>query len=304
VRERIRGYADAVLEALASGPDGAQVGRLAGELHGFERILEANDDLAFVLSDPGIPAHTRRAVVDELLRSSAIPETLRLLEFAIEADRATEFPEDVSWLAGSAAAERDNLESVGRGPLGRTAAAERIDGYATAVLEAVRAEDALGTVEDELFRFGRVVDGSPELGRALTDRDLAPQMRRALVSDLLSGKAHPATVRLAAYGTQVGRARDYPEILERLVERVAEESRRQVAEVTAATELTPEQQRRLAGALAKIVGHDIDVRVGVDRRVLGGFVATIGDTVVDGSVRHRLDQLRERLVLPDANVTT
>ena len=79
MRERIRGYADAVLETLAGRPDRPQLERLAGELAGFEGLLTDNDDLAFVLTDPGLAAHVRRAVLEDLLRSSVLPETLRLL---------------------------------------------------------------------------------------------------------------------------------------------------------------------------------------------------------------------------------
>ena len=52
-----------------------------------------------------------------------------------------------------------------------------------------------------------------------------------------------------------------------------------------------------------MAGQRVEVRVVVDPSVLGGFVATIGDTVVDGSVRHRLDLLKERLVLSEAPPT-
>jgi F-type H+-transporting ATPase subunit delta len=69
-------------------------------------------------------------------------------------------------------------------------------------------------------------------------------------------------------------------------------------------ELDESQRRDLAAALRRVIGHEVDVRVTVDRSVLAGFVATIGDTVVDGSARHRLEILKERLVMPEANVTT
>ncbi|HLI24003.1 MAG TPA: F0F1 ATP synthase subunit delta, partial [Acidimicrobiales bacterium] len=154
------------------------------------------------------------------------------------------------------------------------------------------------------FRFARVVEGTDDLRSALTDRDVPAPARRRLVVDLLQGRASAETVRLAAYATGVGRARDYLLLLDELVARVAEESNRRVAEVRAAVDLDDGQRRRLAAALGRIVGRDVDLRVEVDRQVLGGFVATIGDTVVDGSVRHRLDLLKERLIMPEANINT
>ncbi len=299
MRESIRGYTEAVIEEVAS-----DLPQLADELSGFSGLLASSGDLRSVLSDPGLPIHARRGVVTDLLSDRFSAGAVRLLTQIIEVDRATNFDEDVTWVAGRVVAARDGLVPIGDGPLGRTTAAERIDGYATAVLESVRADDAFGDVEDELFRFARIIDGSDELRAALTDRELPVEVRHGLVRDLVASKVSIATERLVGYAARVGRPRDYLELLAAVTERVAEESHRQVAEVRAAVALTDAQERRLAAALSRIIGHQIDVRVIVDAGVLGGFVASIGDAVVDGSTRHRLEQLKDRLVLPEATVTT
>jgi F-type H+-transporting ATPase subunit delta len=186
---------------------------------------------------------------------------------------------------------------------GSGGALERADGYASCVLEAVDDEAALSEVEDELFRFERIVAGSTELSEALIGRDLSAAARAGLVRDLLGSKATPATTRLAIYATSIGRPRDYLALLNALIARVAAETDRRVARVRAMVEMTEEQEERLAAALSRMAGQRVEVRVIVDPSVLGGFVATIGDTVVDGSVRHRLDLLKERLVLSEAPPT-
>jgi F-type H+-transporting ATPase subunit delta len=187
--------------------------------------------------------------------------------------------------------------------LGHRAALERIDGYADAVLASVADERGLAEVEDELFRFERIVAGSTQLSEALTGRDVPSEARAGLVADLLGSKTSTATTRLAAYASTIGRPRDYLELLAALVTRVANETNRRIAEVRAVVDLTDEQQERLATALSRIVGQRVEVRVVLDPSVLGGFVATIGDTVVDGSVRHRLDLLKERLVVSETSST-
>lgn len=300
MRESIRGYVDAVLEDVV-GQD--QLATVAQELESVGRFLVGSDDLRDVLSDPGVATHVRRSILEDLLSSQVSASSMSVVAHAITVGRATESMDDLTWIARRFSAARDGLVPLGEGLLGRSGATERLDGYATSVLEGVRADD-LSDVEDDLFRFSRVVGGSDDLLGALTDRGTPAISRRALVVDLLSAKATPASTRLAAYATQVRRPRDYVELLAYLVERVAEESQRQVAEVRAPIDLTEDQERRLARALARIVGHEVDVRVVIDRSVLGGFVANIGDAVVDGSARHRLEQLRERLVLPEASVTT
>ncbi len=69
----------------------------------------------------------------------------------------------------------------------------------------------------------------------------------------------------------------------------------EVAEVRSAVALSADQQTRLAAALANATGKQVNLKVVVDPSVIGGLVATVGDTVIDGSVRTRIDQLKSRL---------
>jgi F-type H+-transporting ATPase subunit delta len=123
------------------------------------------------------------------------------------------------------------------------------------------------------------------------------------VEDLLEARANPATTRLSAYATLVGRPRDYLDLLQFLVERLAEEGHRRVADVRSAADLDDAERVRLGSALSLVTGRAVEIRVSVDSSLLGGFVATIGDTVVDGSTRHRLDLLKERFDMPEAQIT-
>ena len=67
---------------------------------------------------------------------------------------------------------------------------------------------------------------------------------------------------------------------------------RLVSEVRSAIPLTDDQKQRLVEALNKATGKRVSLKVVIDPSVLGGLVARVGDTVIDGTVRHRLDQLR------------
>jgi len=300
VRQSIRGYTDAVIEQVG---DRGDLGQVASELAAVRQLVEGSQDLRRAMTDPGVPAAARRAIIAELLQSHVGATTLRLLKFTIDADRATEWQADLAWLAERLDAAAHDLEPVGDHVLGRIAAGERIDGYATAVLEEMGEKSAVENVEDELFRFMRVVNGSAELRGVLSNRDVGADQRRAVVVELLQPRGTPTTVRLAAYVTQVGRARDFETLLAHLVDRVAAESNRRVAEVRAAIDLDDNQRRHVAEVLSRVSGHTVEVRVTVDPAVLGGFVATIGDLVVDGSTRHRLDLLKERLDMPEAQIT-
>ena len=91
----------------------------------------------------------------------------------------------------------------------------------------------------------------------------------------------------------IGRGRDLPAIVDTLVEHERRgRAPPAVAEVRSAVPLTDDQRDRLAAALGQATGKQVEVKVIVDPTVLGGIVTQVGDTVIDGSVRHRLDQLR------------
>lgn len=171
----------------------------------------------------------------------------------------------------------------------------RIDGYARALFEIARAEGTLDEVEDELFRFARSYESSDALRNVLTDEMIPAAKRQAIIEDLLGGKATPTTTQLVSMVVGSGRGHDLPAIIDKLVERASNSKDLEVAEVRSAVALTDDQQDRLKAALANATGKAVNLKVIVDPSILGGIVATVGDTVIDGSVRTRVDQLKSRL---------
>jgi F-type H+-transporting ATPase subunit delta len=171
----------------------------------------------------------------------------------------------------------------------------RIEAYARALLEVARAEGVLGEVEDDLFRFARVFESHDELRMALTDPTLPVDRRMAVVEELMGGKALNTSAALAAFIVGIGRAHELPAIVDRFVELAAAERQHEVAEVRSAVPLDEGQRQRLAEALSKATGKRVEVKVIVDETVLGGIIARVGDTVIDGTIRHRLEQLKETI---------
>ncbi len=171
----------------------------------------------------------------------------------------------------------------------------RIQGYARALFEIARAEGTLDEVEDELFRFARSYESSEELRNALTDDQVPAEKRQAIVEDLLGGKATSTTTQLVSMVVGSGRGRELPAIVDQLVERAAGSKFLTVAEVRTAVALSDDQQARLKAALENATGMSINLKAVVDPSVIGGVVATIGDTVIDDTVRTRIDQLKSRL---------
>jgi F-type H+-transporting ATPase subunit delta len=170
-----------------------------------------------------------------------------------------------------------------------------IEGYARALFEIARAEGTLDEVEDELFRFARSYESSDALRTTLTDENLPAEKRQAIVEDLLDGKATTTTVQLISMVVGSGRGRDLPAIVDSLVERASSAKQLDVAEVRTAVPLTSDQLDRLKAALENATGKSLNLKATVDPSVVGGIVATVGDTVIDDTVRTRIDQLKSRL---------
>jgi F-type H+-transporting ATPase subunit delta len=171
----------------------------------------------------------------------------------------------------------------------------RIEGYARGLFEIARAEGTIDEVEDELFRFARSYESSDQLRNALTDEQIPASKRQAIVEDLLGNKVTSTTTQLISMVVGSGRARDLPAIVDKLVARASSAKNLELAEVRSAVPLTPDQETRLAAALANATGKEVNLKVVVDPTVLGGLVATVGDTVIDGTVRTRIEQLKSRL---------
>lgn len=171
----------------------------------------------------------------------------------------------------------------------------RAENYAEALIAVGNAEGDMAAIESDLHAFTNAVAGSPELQNTLSDSSVPAANRQQVVEDLLAGKASRASAAAISMIVGAGRASDLPEIARALSSRMAGNRGSAFAEVRSAVELTPEQLERLEAALSKKAGRPVTARVTVDPTVVGGLVTQIDDTVIDGSVRRRLTQMRESL---------
>ncbi|MGO2036561.1 MAG: F0F1 ATP synthase subunit delta [Brevibacterium sp.] len=248
---------DTVLDARTASAD------LAAELFAVVDLLDDQSALRRNLSDPSIPEEARTGLAHGVLDSRVSADTVTVV-----ADAVT-----LRW-AGShsftAALERQGVR---------------------AELRAAATEDQLDTVEDELFRFSRLVAGDNALRTAIGDRTVPLANRRELVSDLLSTRALPATVRLAQRAV-AARQRTFANTIESYVTLAAAERQRALATVRVAKPLSEEQTARLQAALSRQVGRPVALQVIVDPEVLGGVRVELGSEVIEGTVSGRLEEAR------------
>jgi F-type H+-transporting ATPase subunit delta len=172
-------------------------------------------------------------------------------------------------------------------------AAEQLAVLATAAgaADAGRLDD----VEDELFRFGRIAAGEPELIGALSSARLPEDRKRGLLDALLAGKVAPASLRLITQAVLHPRGRNLEANLADYARLVADWRQRLIAVVRVATELSDGQRERLTAALAALYGHGIQLNVITDPQVVGGMSIQVGDEFIDGTMSSRLAALRRRL---------
>ena len=171
---------------------------------------------------------------------------------------------------------------------------QQVNAYVNAMFDIAMANDSVAVVEDEMFRLARAYESNEALRSSLSDSTLPTDRRQKIVEQLLGGKANNVTVQLASLLVGTGHVSLLPEVADALVKRASSEKQLEVAEVRSAVALNDAQKSHLAEALSKATGKKLNLKVVVDPNVIGGIVATVGDEVIDDSIRTRLDQVKSR----------
>ena len=170
-----------------------------------------------------------------------------------------------------------------------------IDAYVASITAIAEADGVLSQLVGEFAAVVRAIDNSDDLRNKLSDELLPIGVRQNIVEKLLDGKGHRVTAQCVALVVGAGHGRDLRTIAEKISSNSAHAHGREVAEVRTAVALTEDQTKRLTEALTKATGSQINLTVIIDPSVFGGIVATVGDEVIDASVRSKLDQLKSRL---------
>jgi len=244
--------------------DADVAGTVGDELFAVVGLLDHEPGLRRALADYTSSQAARTGLVRDLLGGRVSAATLQV----------------VSGLAGARWSVPRDLAD----------AAEQLAVFATAA--AAEGAGNLDDVEDELFRFGRIASGEPELLAALSDQRLPDDRKRALLDELLADKVAPASLRLIAQAAIHPRGRNLEANLADYARLVAAWRQRLIAVVRVATELSDEQRQRLTRALSAIYGHGIQLNVVIDPQVVGGVSVQVGDEVIDGTLSSRLAALR------------
>ncbi|WP_328438519.1 F0F1 ATP synthase subunit delta [Streptomyces sp. NBC_00444] len=254
------------LDALTDNTS-VNAGSLADELAALTALLHREVSLRRVLTDPAQTGEAKADLAQRLIGGQVSGEVADLLSGMVRS----------RW-----SQSRDLVDAL-----------EELANIAdfTAAQKAGKLDD----VEDELFRFGRIISSNTELRAALTNRSATTSAKSELLRSLLGGRAAATTERLVTRLVTVPRGRSLEAGLESLSKLAAERRDRMVAVVTSAVPLSDGQKRRLGAALAKLYGRPMHLNLDVDPDVLGGIRVQVGDEVINGSIADRIEDAGRRL---------
>jgi F-type H+-transporting ATPase subunit b/F-type H+-transporting ATPase subunit delta len=250
-------------DEIAKNADDKALSTLADELASVAQLLNREVMVSRNLALPSEDAAPKVQLIERLLSGQVEDSTLDVLRAAVSE----------RWSANSDLV--DAIKQVARQAL------------------LVRAEkaDQVDEVEDQLFRFSRILDGQPRLSILLGDYSAPAEGRIQLLSEVLESandQINPIAEALLSQTIELLRGESADEAVQSLAEVAVARRGEVVADVSAAAELSDEQRNRLTEVLSRIYSHPVKVQMQIDPKLLGGLRISVGDEVIDGTLSSRL----------------
>jgi F-type H+-transporting ATPase subunit delta len=255
------------LDAVVDASSAAELQRLGDDLFAALRLLLSESSLRRALADASVSSSARASLADRLLDGKI--------------GRAAK--DTVTELVSARWSRTSDL----------TAALEVLARRAT--LGVAEKDNTLSEVEDELFRFGRVLDRESQLNRLLSDQTTPEEGRVALLRKVLGQKVSPVTATLLVEAVRTSRGRGLDQVAGELSELAAARRDRYVAHVRTPVALTSSQEQRLTDSLSRLYGRAMSLQVERDESLLGGLIVRVGGEVIDGSVAGKLAAAQRKL---------
>jgi F-type H+-transporting ATPase subunit delta len=174
--------------------------------------------------------------------------------------------------------------------------------YAQALFELVLAGKADATkLNDELAHFAAALRRNPTLPAVLASPRVEPERKLKVVDQLVQRMGGSRFIRnLIAVTIDRGRIAQLEKIQQEFAELVRQRQGLVHADITSARALAADERAAIERELARVSGRKIDPTYRQDIQLLGGFIARIGDTIYDASIRGQLDRMRHALATEPA----
>jgi F-type H+-transporting ATPase subunit delta len=166
--------------------------------------------------------------------------------------------------------------------------------YAEALFESATDTGAVDAVASDLAQFATAVEESAELRDVIDNPEVDRRAKRSIIDALTEG-ADPLLANFLKVLVDRGRLTELREIADAFAERVDRAEARLEVEAITAIPLPADLRDRIVEEITRKTGQSVVLSESVDPEIVGGLVLKVGELVVDGSVRHDLDRLAERL---------
>lgn len=255
---------------IAKDLDNKALSNLSAELVSVAEMLDREIVVTRYLTVPAEDAAPRVRLIERLVSGKVSDATLDVLRLAVSE----------RWSANSDLG--DAIEHISR----------------QALLEVAERENKVDDVEDQLFRFARILDAQPRLAILLGDYGVPVEGRIDLLRKVLdssSGRVDPIVVALLTQTIQLLRGESADEAIQFLAKVAVARRGEIVAQVSAAAELSDAQRSRLTDVLGRIYGHPVTVQLQTSEELLGGLLISVADEVIDGTLASRLAAAQAQL---------
>ncbi len=248
---------------MAKNLDNKDLSSLSSELVSVAEMLDREIVVTRYLTVPAEDAAPRVRLIERLVSGNVSDATLDVLRLAVSE----------RWSTNSDLI--DAIEHISR----------------QALLEVAERENKVDDVEDQLFRFSRILDAQPRLAILLGDYALPVEGRVGLLRNVLdsaSGRFNPIVVSLLTQTVQLLKGQSAEDAVQFLTQVAVARRGEIIAQVGAAAELSDDQRSRLTDVLGRIYGHPVTVQLQIDAELLGGLLISVADEVIDGTLASRL----------------
>jgi len=169
--------------------------------------------------------------------------------------------------------------------------------YSTALADVALSSGGVDTIKSELSGWNELFSQNADLQTVFSNPAIA-QSNKEKVLDGLIAKAKPSTTtaNFLRILLKNGRLSELSEISSKFESVLDERSGVVAAQITSAREMPQDEKAEFESELAKLAGKTVTVSYTIDPEIIGGVITRIGSTVYDGSVKTKLENLKEQLV--------
>jgi F-type H+-transporting ATPase subunit delta len=168
--------------------------------------------------------------------------------------------------------------------------------YAEALLDLAVADGEPQLYAGLLQQFVGLLETEPEIRAFLETPRIEPDEKKRVISEVFAGKIPDRLLRFLLVVIDKRRQRLLPSIAAEFSDLVDEHSGRVRVEITTAAEPDEALQAELSRRLGQVFEREVLARYRVNPRIIGGIIVRVGDRILDGSIRHRLQMLRRSLM--------